>query len=941
MYRPGLARKSRRLTLEQLEDRLLLSSNPAPTNVVVPNDPQFSSQYALQNTGQNGGTPGVDINATGAWDVTTGTPSMTVAVLDTGVDYDHPDLYDNIWINQAEIPRIPFTTAFDEEYGLPLGSSRYSILQDVYHDGSITFADLNNPINQGPGKITDLDGAPYIDATDILTPMVTTTATQPGQNAPLYDTGLGGWAYPGNTQDGDTLHPNDFIGWNFVDNNNNPMDENGHGTNVTGVIGAMGNNNTGVAGVAWNTSIMVLQIEDASGNGTLANLIDAIHYATEHGANILNNSWGGVGNSPNLLTAIQQTQEAGEIFVIAAGNGGVNIDTTPTYPMSWNVSNVVSVAAVDDNGNLASFSNYGANSVDLAAPGVNILSTYPGKSYNSTTGTSMATPFVTGVMDLVWSEHPTWTAEQVIDDVMDTVTKLPSLQGKVISGGMVNAAAAVGWTPTYPPPPASPPPVSPSPASAPDVAPSIIGDTLIGAANTISELQVTFSKPIMAGSFTPSTLFFYNPSGQQIAATSVTLVAGSNDTEFDILFPTQTADGGYSLKIGPEVFDNAWTKMTVFQTTLWIGPVPPPPPPPPPLVAPSIVSDTLVGAPNTISELQVTFNEPIMASSFTPSTLFFYNPSSQQIAATSVTLVSGSNDTEFDILFPTQTADGSYSLKIGPEVFNNNWTKMTVFQTTLWLGPVPPPPPPPPPDVAPSIVSDTLLGTPNTISEVQVTFSKPIMAGSFTPTTLFFYNPSGQQIAAQSVTLVASSNDTEFDILFPTQTAVGTYSLKIGPEVFDNDWTKMTVFQTTFTIDASYSFSAPTQLVIPANASASSAVRVNQNLTVQSVTVNVNITFPKDGNLVLILEAPDGTEVKLANLNGGSGQNFQNTTFDDNAATSISAGSAPFNGTYQPASSLAGLTGKNASGIWTLLVENTATGSTGTLNNWSMTILGQ
>ena len=523
MLRPRSDRKSSRLALEQLEDRVVLST-PGATNVVVPNDPQFSSQYALQNTGQNGGTAGADINATAAWSVVTGNPSITVAVLDTGVDYDHPDLYDNIWINQAEIP-----------------ASRLKNLVDVYHDGFISFADLNNPINQGPGKVQDLNGDGRIDASDILAPMVL--------NAQGQDTGLGGWAYPGNTQDGDTAHPNDFIGWNFINNTNDPNDDNGHGTNVSGVIGAMTNNGTGVAGVAWNTSMMVVKFEGANGQGSEANLIAALQYATQHGAKILNNSWGGASNWPDLQTAIQNAQSAGEIFVVAAGNGASNIDNTPTYPMSWNLSNVVSVAAVDDTGNLANFSNYGSQSVSIAAPGVSILSTEPGKSYNITTGTSMAAPFVTGVMDLVWSEHPTWSAQQVIQDVMSTATQLPSLKGKVISNGMVNAGAAVGWTPVVPPPASPPPPP-------PDVAPSIISDTLIGAPNTISELQVTFSKPVMADSFTPADVFFYNPSGQQIAASAVTLVAGSNDTEFDVFFPTQTAAGSYSLKIGPEVFDN-------------------------------------------------------------------------------------------------------------------------------------------------------------------------------------------------------------------------------------------------------------------------------------------------------------------------------------------------------------------------------------------------
>src|SRR5439155_2141838 len=138
-------------------------------------------------------------------------------------------------------------------------------------------------------------------------------------------------------------------------------------------------------------------------------------------------------------------QQAGEIFVAVAGNGSKNIDTVPNYPSSFDVDNIVSVAASDPNDNLANFSNYGPNTVALAAPGVSIVSTYPGKSYNQTTGTSMAAPQVSGVLALVWGQHPDWSYRQVIDQVLGTVDKLPSLQGKVSSGGRLNAAAAVGW----------------------------------------------------------------------------------------------------------------------------------------------------------------------------------------------------------------------------------------------------------------------------------------------------------------------------------------------------------------------------------------------------------------------------------------------------------------------------------------------------------------
>jgi subtilisin family serine protease/subtilisin-like proprotein convertase family protein len=789
MQRPGP--RTSPLTLEQLEDRTLLSTTPA-TSAVVPNDPQFSTQYALQNTGQNGGTPGADIHAAEAWSVTTGSRAVSVAVTDTGIDYNHPDLYQNIWLNDAEIP-----------------ASRMKNLTDVDGDGIITFADLQNPINQGVGKVQDLNHDGRIDAGDILQPMTL--------NAQGQDTGLGGWAYAGNTQDGDTAHPNDFIGWNFVNNTNDPMDDNGHGTNVAGVIGAMGNNGVGVTGINWQTSLMAIKALDVHGSGTAANLIAAVQYATKHGAKIINASWAVDGNWPNLQKAIGAAQQAGEIFVDAAGNGATNLDNTPSYPSSFKLPNMVSVAATDDNDNLASFSNYGPNTVALGAPGVSIVSTYPGKSYNMNTGTSMATPEVSGVLALVWGEHLDWNYQQVINQVLSTADKLPSLAGKTITGGRLDAAAAVGWNagssgqPTPTPPPVSGPP-------------SITKSALLGASNTISTIQVTFNKPVQAGSFSPADVFFYNPGGQQITAQSVTVVAGSNDTVFNIVVPTQTANGVYSLTIGPEVFDASWDKMVVYKTTFLIGPPP---------------------------------------------------------AAS----------------------------------------------------------PPPAPDVAPRINNSALLGASNTISTIQVSFSKPVQADSFSPADVFFYNPGGQQIAAQSVTAVAGTNNTVFNIVVPTQTAPGVYSLKIGPEVFDSAWTKMVVYQTTITIHPTYTVSSLTKLAVPAQSSGTSAVIFGQNVTILSVKVTVGVTFSSDGSLILKLIAPDGTTVVLSNLRGGSGANFQGTTFDDTASTPIAIGSAPFGGSYRPDSQLATLAGKNASGVWKLVAVDQSSSLSGTIDNWSLSIV--
>src|SRR4051794_25617181 len=208
-----------------------------------------------------------------------------------------PDLYRNVWLNQAEIP-----------------GSRRANLVDVDGDGTITFKDLNDPRNQGPGKITDLNHDGYIDAADVLAPM--------GLNAQGQDTGQGGWAYPGNTQDGDTAHPNDFVGWNFVNNTNNPFDDNGHGTNVSGLIGAAGNNGTGIAGVDWQAQLMPVKFLDSGGNGGVGGAIAAINYSVLHGARISNSSWEGAPNDPGLQSAIANAGAHGQIFVAAAGNDG-------------------------------------------------------------------------------------------------------------------------------------------------------------------------------------------------------------------------------------------------------------------------------------------------------------------------------------------------------------------------------------------------------------------------------------------------------------------------------------------------------------------------------------------------------------------------------------------------------------------------------------------
>jgi hypothetical protein len=232
---------------------------------------------------------------------------------------------------------------------------------------------------------------------------------------------------------------------------------------VAGTIGAVGNNGLGVAGVNWSVQIMAVKFLDASGSGTLSDAVEAVNYAVNAGATISNLSWGGYDEySQALRDTIASAQALGHIFVAGAGNGdwlgiGQDIEQNPFYPASYDLDNIVSVAATDHTDQLAGFSNYGATSVDLAAPGVNILSTTPGNGYAQMSGTSMATPHVSGVLAMVRGMHPDWTYQQVISQVLGTADPLPWIEGLTVTGGRLNAAAAVG-NPEPPPPP--PPPAS-------------------------------------------------------------------------------------------------------------------------------------------------------------------------------------------------------------------------------------------------------------------------------------------------------------------------------------------------------------------------------------------------------------------------------------------------------------------------------------------------
>ena len=238
----------------------------------------------------------------------------------------------------------------------------------------------------------------------------------------------------------------DYYGWDFAnDDNNDPEDDNAqtfHGTHVSGTIGAVGDNGIGVTGVNWSVSIMPLKILGADGAGSVANEIQAINYAINNGATIINASFTGDIYSQAEYDAIKSARDAGALgvlFVAAGGNDGTDNDDTPVYPASYDLDNIVAVAATDQNDVLAGFSNYGATSVDVTAPGVDIYSTKADNEYQLLEGTSMATPHVSGLGALIWAENGAFTYSQVKDRILNSVDVKTALSGKVLMAGRINA----------------------------------------------------------------------------------------------------------------------------------------------------------------------------------------------------------------------------------------------------------------------------------------------------------------------------------------------------------------------------------------------------------------------------------------------------------------------------------------------------------------------
>ena len=263
------------------------------------------------------------------------------------------------------------------------------------------------------------------------------------------------WQNPGESANGLDDDGNGYVddlhGWDFAYGDNDPSDVQGHGTHVAGTIGARGNNGVGVAGVNWQVKLVALKFLNDSGSGSTSNAIKAVQYAASKGIRVSNNSWGGGGYSQSLYDAIDASKSVGHLFVAAAGNSNVNTDLTPHYPSSYDLDNVVSVASITSSDARSSFSNYGATSVDIGAPGSSIYSTVPG-GYGTMSGTSMATPHVAGAAALLTGLHPAWSYGAIRDAILGTARPLSALAGLTVTGGTLDLAAAVAYVPGGSPP---------------------------------------------------------------------------------------------------------------------------------------------------------------------------------------------------------------------------------------------------------------------------------------------------------------------------------------------------------------------------------------------------------------------------------------------------------------------------------------------------------
>ncbi len=763
----------------------------------VPNDEFFTFQWGHDNTGQFIGGSGTGVNdadadSTNAWDITIGSQTVIIAVIDTGVDIVHPDLAANIWRNPGEIA----------------------------------------------GNGIDDDGNGFVD---------------------------------------------DVTGWDFGDLDNDPSDPQGHGTHVAGIIGAVGNNGIGVAGVAWNISILPIKAVDESGSFPFSATLGAYDYIVtlkEAGHNIVasNNSYGAYAPAVfeefllDQKEAIQRTIDAGIVFVAAAGNDGADIDAIAeedrtAFPAGYDLPGIISVAATDNSDGLAGFSNFGAREVDLGAPGVQILSTVPDGGYAFFSGTSMASPYVAGAVAMIASARPGASPVELRQALMDSTDPIPSLQGKVQSGGRLNVWRAVQL-------------ISRDGPVVTSFAPGPVFGQLSETGTAVNTLTLTFNKPI-----DPT---FVGVSGVSVVGAGLDDLFGTGD---DVTVPIGTVavsgTNPNAVLVGLNLAGFPSQRLPIDIYRIVIDDV----------AFRDTAGNYLNG--NTSGGFDTTLNFQVVAVSGA------YEPNDVLVQAVPIT-------------FNASGAATLSGLRIGDGLQSTR--DVDLFRIDLPRGGL----------ITAEVIAKRLPVASTLDSYVRLfdAFGQQIAANDqfFGQDSYldFFVSTGGTYYIG--VSGFGNANYTPTIAGSGALQSTGVYNLTVTTALVTDD--RVTVAD---------ELEAP--LPIPAvgtSGVATNSITVRDTRQIKDVNVRINLEHTFVGDLQLILTAPDGTETILFNRRGSSGDNLTNTLFDDEAANAVSAGTAPFTGAFRPDQPLNRFDGKSAAGDWTLRMVDTTALNSGQLLSWSI-----
>ena len=765
----------------------------------IPNDPFFSQQYYHDNTGQSiGGQLGTldaDIDTTDAWDITTGSSDVIIAVIDTGVDMDHPDLAANIWRNPGEIP----------------------------------------------GNGIDDDGNGFVD---------------------------------------------DVNGWDFGELDNDPDDSpdtGGHGTPVAGLIGAVGDNGIGIAGVNWQVSILPLKIADRFGALSSSAIIGAHEYLTmmrNRGVNIVasNNSYGAF--APNFFddlpdglqgeaAAIEAFIASGGVFVASAGNAGNDNDSIFTaYPASYDIPGIISVAASDNNDDLAGFSNFGARNVDLAAPGVNTISTGVGGGYTNFGGTSAAGPIVAGAVGLLKSLRPQSSGEEIRNVLINSVDIVPSLQGLVQSGGRLNVLRAL----------------------------EILG--IDGPIVTAIDPGPVVGQLDSAGAVRDTVTIVFDQALNTSALNSsfVSLVGLGNDAQlgtaddFTVPVTSITAVDSRTVDVELNVAGFLQQRLPIGQYQLTLSAA----------GFVDIDGNFLNGDSVNGNDEVYSFRVAAASGSLEPNDALATAVPVNFIASgtasfTGLVIGDGVNTVRDVDLFAVQIPRGGL---IRAEVLGARRAGGSSLDGYLRL----------------------FDASGNELAANDQFFGADPLIDFFVPTGGTYYVgvsafPNDSYNATQAASGVSQVG--------------GVYDLVITTELVEND-------RVSASVDLS---STPLRLPPVGDQGVfSNSLFFPDSRRIIDLNVRINLQHDFVGDLEISLISPQGTQVLLANRVGGNGDDYQNTLFDDEATLSINLGTAPFNraGGYQPTEALSAFDGESAGGNWTILIRDRSPLNTGFFLGWSL-----